>query len=229
MFRLVLSLLLWLALVVPATAAEPVYANYRGVSLGDAVSDVASHFKLTLDDVATVHEPPTAVQRLTWRPRRFILDPTVSAPSLGEMEFLFHRGRLVRMLVTYETDRTDGLTDADLREAFTSTYGTPALTSTSFQVTGQIPEMPAPPVVIGQWGDASTMILVSRLLYPRRVVLTITSIADERAMQAAVDEAARLDQQGAPAREIAQRALDASLRQSQSDEARRRNKAAFTP
>ena len=71
--------------------------------------------------------------------------------------------------------------------------------------------------------------LVSRLLYPRRVVLTIASIAEERVMDAAVAEAARLDAQGAPAREIAQRAIDAELRQTQSDKARRRNKVAFTP
>ena len=120
MFRMVLTLLVWLALAMPATAAEPAYASYRGVQLGDAVSVVVSHFKMKLDDVATVHEPPTLVQRLTWRPHRFVVDPTVAAPSLGELEFTFHRDRLVRMVVTYDGDRTDGLTDADLREVFSS-------------------------------------------------------------------------------------------------------------
>lgn len=229
MSRMVLLLPLWLVLAVPVTAAEPVFATYRGVGLGDPVSAVVSHFKMTLDQVTTVHEPPTLVQRLNWRPRRFVPDPTVALPSLDEMEFTFHRDRLVRIVVTYDVERTEGLTDADLREAFTSTYGTPALVATARPVTDGIAEMPAPPVVVGQWGDDATLVLVSRLLYPRRVVLTIASIADERAMDAAVAEAARLDAQGAPAREIAQRALDAELRQAQSDKARRKNKVAFTP
>ena len=229
MSRMVLSLPLWLALAVPAAAAEPVFATYRGVGLGDPVSAVVSHFKMTPDQVLTVHEPPTLVQRLNWRPRRFVPDPTVALPSLDEIEFTFHRDRLVRIVVTYDFERTEGLTDADLREAFTSTYGPPALVSTDRPVTAGIAEMPAPPVVVGQWGDGDTLVLVSRLLYPRRVVLTIASIAEERVMDAAVAEAARLDAQGAPAREIAQRAIDAELRQTQSDKARRRNKVAFTP
>ena len=229
MSRMVLSLLVWLALAVPATAAESVFASYRGVRLGDPVADVASHFKIALDDVTTVHEPPALVQRLTWRPHRFIVDPTVAAPSLDELEFIFHRGRLVRMLVTYDGDRTEGLTDADLREVFTATYGTPALVSTRLPATAQIAEMPAPPAAVGEWSDGTTLVLVSRLLYPRRVVLTITSIADEYAMHAEVAEAARLEQQRAPARELAQRALDAELRQAQADKARQRNKATFTP
>lgn len=229
MSRMVLSLLVWLALAMPATAAQPAYASYRGVQLGDAVSVVVSQFKMKLEDVATVHEPPTLVQRLTWRPHRFVVDPTVAAPSLGELEFTFHQGRLVRMVVTYDGDRTDGLTDADLREVFSAMYGTPALVSTRLPVAAQIAEMPAPPVVVGEWGDGNTVVLVSRLLYPRRVVLTIASIADEYAMHADVAEAARLDLQTAPAREIAQRALDAELRQAQADKARRRNKATFTP
>ena len=230
MSRLVVSLLIWVAaLAVPVTAAEPVYATYRGVWLGDPVSVVVSHFKMTLPEVATVHERPTLVQRITWRPHRFVIDTIAAPASLDEMEFTFHRGRLVRIVVTYDADRTDGLTDEDLREAFALNYGVAAPVPTGPVPIVDVVRMPAPPDTVGEWGDGKTLVLLSRLRYPRRVVLTITSIADERAMQAAVAEAARLDEQEAPGRELAQRAVDADTRREQSDKARRRNKMAFTP
>jgi hypothetical protein len=230
MSRLVLSMLLWMvALAVPVTAAEPVYANYRGAFLGDPVSVVVSHFKMTLAEVATVHERPTLVQRITWRPHRFIAD-TISTPAaLDEMEFTFHRGRLVRMVVTYDSERTEGLTNADLREAFTHTYGAPALVASNPMAAVEIGRPLRPADVVGEWGDGSTLVVLSRVLYPRRVVLTITSIADDRAMQSAVTAGVRLDQQEALSQDLIQRVLDATTVQDRSEKARRRNKAAFAP
>jgi hypothetical protein len=230
MSRLVVSMMLWMvALATPVTAAEPVYANYRGAVLGDPVSVVVSHFKMTLAEVATVHARPTLVQRITWRPHRFMVD-TISTPvALDEMEFTFHRDRLVRMVITYDAERTEGLTDKDLREAFTETYGVPARTGTHHMAAPEVGRLPTPANVVGQWGDDSTLVLLSRVLYPRRVVLTITSIADDRAMESAVAAGVQLDKQEALSQDLIQRVLDATTAQERSDKARRRNKTAFAP
>jgi hypothetical protein len=230
MSRLVVSMMLWMvALATPVSAAESVYANYRGAILGDSVSAVVSHFKMTLADVATVHERPTLVQRITWRPHRFMADTVTMPVTLDEMEFTFHRDRLVRIVVTYDAERTDGLTDTDLREAFALTYGAPVLSATNRVAAPEIGRPHALADVVGQWGDDSTLVLLSRLLYPRRVVLTITSIADDKAMQSAVTAGVSLDQQEAQSQDLVQRLLDATTVQERSEKARRRNKARFTP
>jgi hypothetical protein len=230
MSRLVVSMMLWMvALAAPVTAAEPVYANYRGAFLGDPVSVVVSHFKMTLAEVSTVHERPTLVQRITWRPHRFMIDTITTPAALDEMEFTFHRGRLVRIVVTYDSERTEGLTDADLREAFAGTYGVPALTGKGHMAAQEIGRPIAPANVVGQWGDDRTLVLLSRLIYPRRVILTVTSIADDRAMQSAIAAGVQLDKQEALSQDLIQRVLDAGTAQERSEKARRRNKAAFAP
>jgi hypothetical protein len=190
---------------------------------------VVSHFKMTLAEVATVHARPTLVQRITWRPHRFMADSLITPAALDEIEFTFHRDRLVRMVVAYDAERTEGLTDTDLRDAFTQTYGATALVGTNHMAAPEIGRPFARAEIVGQWGDGRTLVLLTRLQYPRRVALTITSIADDRAMEAAIAAGVRLDQQEAISHELVQRVLDATTVQERSDKARRRNKAAFAP
>ena len=87
--------------------------------------------------------------------------------------------------------------------------------------------MHAPALHLEEVHTADGSLAVATVLFGVMGLLLVT-FGQHDATQASVDEA-RLDQQGALAREIAQRAVDASLRQAQSEEARRRNKAAFTP
>jgi hypothetical protein len=230
MCRVLLSAMVLVAmLAVPATAAEPVYASYRGAWLGDPVSVVVAHFRMSLADVTIVQERPTLVQRLTWRPTRFVLDTKGAPESLDEMVFTFHLGRLVRIAVTYASDRTEGLTDADLREVFTRSYGIPALVPTRTVSASDIVGPSAAFDVVGQWGDADTLVLLSRPLYPRRVMLAVTRVAADRVMQAAITEGAHLVAQEAPARDLAQSMLDETPLRILTAKARRQNKAAFTP
>ena len=45
------------------------------------------------------------------------------------MVLTFYEGRLARIAVTYDRERTQGLTNADLHEAITSLYGASLLLS----------------------------------------------------------------------------------------------------
>ena len=223
---LLLTIVCAVALALPVTAAESVYSRYRGVALGDPVQVVIDQLKVTASDVKVVHERPTLVQQLTWRPHRFISGATVEPDPMAEMVLTFHLGLLARIAVIYDRDRTAGLTDTDLHEALTSVYGTSMLVSTPMQTTIAAR---ADPEAIGRWGDAETLVMLWREAYPNRVRLTITSIVADRAMQVAMADSVRLDTSEAPGRELARRTAEAAAIGARDEKVRRDNKAMFRP
>lgn len=215
-----------LLLCADGAGAEMVFSHYRGVSLGDPVQLVVDRLGANLADVATVHLRPALIQRLTYRPRRFVSGLTLEPDALAEMVLTFHVGRLARIAVSYDRDRTAGLTDADLLTALSATYGTSMLTSTP------PPAMPSAAVEaepIGRWGDTDTLVVLRREAYSSRVGLTITAIESDRAMQAAVADSLRLDAREAPARDAARRDEAAKAASARADTIRQANKATFTP
>lgn len=211
-------------LTAQVAAASPAYTQYRGVSIGDSPSAVVAALKLTPADVVVVTARPTLVEQVTWRPNQFFTGRTGPADDLWEMVLTFNRGRLARIVATYERDRTAGMTDADLHAAFTAAYGTAMLvpTSTAAVVAGE-------PETIGRWGDGETLVVLWRETYPRRVHVTVSSVAGDRLMQAAVAAGKRLDAIDAPARDIVRRATDHFTQRQRSEKARTDNKATFKP
>jgi hypothetical protein len=216
-----------MSLVLPATSAEFVLSHYRGVTLGDSVQVVVARLKMTAAYVKVVQERPTVVQELTWRPHPFISGATAGPDALSEMVLTFHGGLLARIAVTYDRDRTQGLTDADLHDALGSVYGVSLLVGTPTQpiIISPSPERQT----IGRWEDADTLLLLWREQYPTRVGLTITSIASDRALQEALADGGRLHAAEAPMRDLARRTADAAALEAREEKIRRDNKAAFKP
>jgi hypothetical protein len=211
-------------LTAQVAAASPVYTQYRGVSIGDSPGVVVAALKMTPADVVVVTARPTLVEQVTWRPNQFFTGRTGPADDLWEMVLTFHRGRLARIVATYERDRTAGMTDADLHAAFTATYGTAMLvpTPTTAVVAGE-------PLTIGRWGDANTVVVLWREDYPRRIHVSISSVAEDRTMQEAIASGKRLDAIEAPAREIVRRATDDFTLRQRTEKTRGDNKATFKP
>ena len=214
------------ALAVSVISAEPVLSRYRGVTLGDPVQVVVDQLKVTSSDVKVVHERPTLIQRITWRPRRLVSGTVVEPDPLGEMVLTFHLGRLAGIAATYDADRTKGLTNADLHEAFASTYGTSMLVPTPTRTTVA---SRAEPEIIGRWDDAETLVLLWRESSTNRIKLSVTSIATDRAMQEAIADGLRLEASEAPARDLARRATEEAALRARDEKARSDNKATFKP
>ena len=213
--------------VLPVASAESPFSRYRDVTFGDPVQVVVDRLKVPLSDVKVVQDRPTLVQQITWRRQRSISGATVEPDPLAEMVLTFYLGRLARIAVSYDRDQTAGLTDADLHEALTSTYGTSMLLSrrTSSVVLIESSE----PEPLGSWGDADTLVVLWRQAYPERVRLTLTSLVDDRAMQAAIADGVRLEKSEAPARDLARRDAEAVAARAQAENVRRANKATFKP
>lgn len=223
---LLLTICSALVLGLPATPAAAALSSYRGITLGDSVQVVADHLKIPVTDVKVVHERPTVVQSITWRPRRFVSGAGAERDPLAEMVLTFNLGRLARIEVIYDRDRTQGLTNADLVEALTAVYGPSLLLSTP---TGTTTSAVSELETIGSWMDPETLVLLWRERYPSRVGLTLTSIDGDRALQDAISGGARLQASEAPARELAIRAAEAAAIQARDEKLRRDNKAAFKP
>src|SRR4030095_8251995 len=85
-------------------------------------------------EVRVLHQRPALIQELEWRPRD-ALASSREADSINEVLFSFYNGELFRMVVSYDQQRTQGLTDQDMIEAISATYGiatTPAATMILF-------------------------------------------------------------------------------------------------
>jgi hypothetical protein len=226
MCRVLILTIVCATAVAVSSSAQPVLSRYRGVTLGDPVQVVVDQLKVTSSDVTVVHERPTLIQRITWRPRRLVSGTVVEPDPLGEMVLTFHLGRLASIAVSYDLDRTKGLTNADLLEAFTSTYGTSILVPTATRTAAA---SRADLEIMGRWDDAETLVLLWREPSTNRIKLTVTSIATDRAMQEAIADGLRLEASEAPARDLARRATEDAALRARDEKVRSDNKTTFKP
>ena len=211
-------------MAVQVVSASPVFSRYRGVSIGDSVSVVVASLHMMPSDVAIVHARPDMIQQLTWRPNQFVTGRTAAPDAVAEMVLTFHLGRLARLVATYDRDRTEGLTNADLRDSFTTIYGTSMLASTPGGVRSS-----GDPEIIGQWGDGETLVVLLREAFPRRLTVTVSSVAADRLLRDALASGARLDATEAPTRDMVRRLSEALAREQRDEQSRVDNKTAFKP
>jgi hypothetical protein len=210
----------------PTLAAESALSSYRGLVLGETVRATLDRLQLGAAEVKVVYERPSLVQELTWRPYRFVSGSTIAPDALAEVVLTFHLDRLVRIVVTYDRDRTEGLTNADLHEALSREYGASLLLATPTQTAVLAPGRTE---TVGQWQDATTSLVLQRERYPHRLGLTITSIEADRAMLTAKAQGLRLYTSEAPTRELARQSAEAETARARDERVRRDNKATFKP
>ena len=211
-------------MAVQVVSASPVYSRYRGVSMGDSVSVVVASLHMTASDVAIVHARPAMIQQLTWRPNQHFVSKAGPPEALAEMVLTFHLGRLARVVATYDRDRTEGLTNADLHASFTTIYGTSMLVPTPSGIRSS-----SEPEIIGQWGDGETLVVLLREGYPRRIKVTVSSVAADRLLQDAFASGVRLDTTEAPTRDMVRRLSDELTQRRRDEQSRLDNKSAFKP
>lgn len=221
-------LLLVVSAIVVATVplgASVRYADYRGVTLGDSVDTVVARLQVERSTIRVIHEQPSLIQELTFRPNRFVSGQTITPDTLAEMVLTFHKGELVRIAATYDRERTQGLTDADLTELASGVYGLSLLPSTGIApattATGRR--------TIGSWGDGTTIVQLWSEELPRRAGLTVTSLIGAAVLDEASSIAARRESDAAPQRERDRLAAVAAAIIVRDEKIRLENKAKFKP
>lgn len=208
-----------LALAAPGAAAAQELTQYREFSLDATVADIASATRVPAASFRTVHERPALLQEFEWRPSHYS-QPEARTDSVEQITFSFHDGQLARMVVTYDSRRTAGMTGRDLISALTPVYGAP----TAVNRAGENPDFGASAAV---WNAADASVELFQGSDAWRLVLT--SRARYASARRAATEAVRLDEKEAPARERARQKQEEAAERERLAQNRRDNTAAFQP
>ncbi len=176
-------------------------SRYRKFQLGMNVLAVAKQAHVEPSEARVIHQRPAVIQELEWRPQGSLAS-SLQADPVSEVLFSFYNGELFRMVVNYDRHRTEGLTDEDMVKAISVKYGTATrpeakiILFSSFQVYNDSER------VIARWEDFQYSFNLFRSSYQPTFGMLVFSKRLDGLARAAIVEAIRLDEQGAPQREI---------------------------
>ena len=166
---------------------------YRGFQLGMSLDAAVKHSGMNISEVTTLHQRPTRIEELSWRPTRFSSGDT---DPVEQVVFSFCNGRLLRMVVNYDTDKTNGLTSEDIVEAVSRKYGTPTRPGITLVLPSQFYEDIVQ--VVARWEDTDNLFSLLQLPYESSFQLVIVSKRLNALADNAVAERVRLDAKEVP-------------------------------
>ena len=202
-------------------------SRYRAYVLESSLdSVVAAASGARADDAKMLHERPATIQELEWQAPYFGSE-TTSADPVREIVFTFYNGALYQLVVNYDRDRTEGLSNSDVIESVSAAYGAPALAAG--RRISPPPEALPDSIVLARWENTEAVLTLVRGAYAPEFQLILTSTSLGTRARSAIREAIRLDAVEAPRREAAQRKKDASDASAARDKTRVTNKEAFRP
>lgn len=228
-----LMLMVGAVVLAPLVAAQDL-ASYREFRLGTTLTTVAKQVRMKPTEARTIYQLPALIQELEWQAP--YLDPKRPADSVRGILFSFYNGELFRLVVTYDRERTEGLTVEDFSAALSGKYGTASkpsdelrLVSIYFTHDGGKIVTERSEKVISRWEDAehSYNLIQSYPSAPFGLVIYAKRLAT--LAQTASLEAVRLEQQDAPRKELERQKQLAEAARVQLVEARRTNKTVFRP
>lgn len=208
-----------------AVIAAQDFSSYRGFKFGMDLPTVAKLADMRPSDAKLVHRRPALIEELDWRPA-FSIGYSQRTDSVQEVLFCFYNGALFRMVITYDRDRIEGLTDEDMVEGISSKYGTatrPAQKIVFFSTLQAYSNDSEK--VIARWEDPQYSFNLFRSSYQPTFGMLAFSKRIDALAHAAILEAVRLDALDAPQREMdSQKAKD-----EEQANARRVNRTNFRP
>ena len=202
-------------------------SRYRDYVLESSVDTVAAAGGLRATEAKTLHERPAKIQQLQWR-TPYVNPETTTADPVREVDFAFFNDALYEVVVTYNRDRTEGLTNDDIIESLSASYGTPVLKS-AIARTGLPAGTLLENTVLAQWNTAASSVTLLRDTYSPEFQLILSSTLLTARARTSIREAIRLDALDAPRREAEQRKKDVIETDAARDKTRSTNKAAFRP
>jgi hypothetical protein len=202
-------------------------SRYRVYALDSSLESVTRAIGVGAADAKTLHERPARIQELEWR-APYVSRGSEMADPVEDITFTFCDDALYQIVVRYDRDRTDGLTNTDIMEALSSVYGVPVPRSAKGGP-GRPAAAPPDAIVLAQWETAASSLTLLRDSYLTEYQLILVSKVLSVRARSAIREAMRLDVIEAPRRESEQRKKEAADASTASNKARMTNKAAFRP
>ena len=202
-------------------------SRYRVYALESSLDSVIAASGARSADAKTLHERPATIQELQWRAPYVGSGDTLADP-VREIAFTFYNDALYQVVVNYDRDRTEGLTNNDIIESISAAYGVPALASARTRTRPPAEAFPDS-IVLARWETAESLVTLIRGLYTPEFQLILISKPLSTRARSAIREAIRLDAIEAPRREAEQRKKEAGDASAARDKTRITNKAAFRP
>jgi hypothetical protein len=222
------SLVIAVGFVVLSGEAVPAQemARYRIYVLESSLDSVVAASG-SRAEVKTLHERPAKIQELLWQAPYASSRATLADP-VREIAFTFYNDALYQVVVNYDRDRTEGLTNKDIIESISATYGVPTPASARTRANPPAAAFPDS-IVLARWETAESVLTLVRGANAPEFQLILTGTALSVLARSASREAIRLDALEAPRREAEQRKKEASDASTVRDKTRTTNRAAFRP
>ena len=210
----------------PADAQQ--LSRYRGYELGSSVASVIKHSGAREAQTQTRHVRPATIQDLEWFAPYSSVDG-VAVDPVHDVVFSFYNDQLYQIVVTYDRGRMEGLTNDDVIESVGSIYGVPLLRHAPVAHIDTADYRRPETTAVAKWEDAASLLTLTKSTYSPQFQLVLTSKTLDALARAAISEAARLDTEEAPQRELDQQKRDVEDAHAASRKARTVNKPAFRP
>ena len=180
-------------------------SRYRDFQLGMTLAAVAQEARMSATTARPFRERPALIQELDWRPQQQQTVGAVQPEAVRMVRFAFYDGRLYQITVQYDRDRVEGLTEGDLIDQISTSYGPAILASTDIgtRVEGAYEGlgMPSDRRVIAQWDDLQYSVSLVHTSYPSAFELLVLARQPDRMARAATLAFTERDLLEAPQRE----------------------------
>lgn len=202
------------------------FSHYRGFRFGTTVAAAAKRAGTNPSEAKLIHQRPALIQELEWRPPFVYAVGGATADPVREGLLRFYNGQLFQIVTTYDRQRVEGMTEANMVEALSKTYGTATKPAVEIAYRSNYGES-AP--VLAQWENADYSYSLVRTGDQASFALILSLKRLDVLARAAIVEAGRLDVVEAP-----QRAIDLEKKQAADsrlvlDKARSANMPNFRP
>lgn len=202
-------------------------SRYRVYALESSLDSVIAATRSRATDAKTLHERPARIQEWEWR-APYAGSGETPADPVRAIGFTFYDDALYQVIVHYDPDRTEGLTNKDIIESIAGAYGTP-VPGSARTATGTLAEAVPDTIVLARWESVESRLTLIRGSYTPEFQLILVSKSLSTRARLAIREATRLDGIEAPRREAEQRKKEAGDASAARDKTRITNKAAFRP
>jgi hypothetical protein len=215
----------WTVMSTAPTSSATDLSKYRMFEFGSSLATVAGQAGISAEP-RVVHQRPEVIQELMWLPAS-VATSDGSGDSVRKVIFTFYNDQLSRIVVSYDRERTQGLTADDVVEAVSAMYGTtahPAREMTSAAIAPATQDK-----FVASWEDPQYSVTLFRSSYLSTFGLVLLSKRLDGLATVASAEAILQDDREAPEREVERRRQLTPENRNSQDAARQANKATFKP
>jgi hypothetical protein len=217
----------WAMLLIPLGYAQDL-SSYRDYHLSMNLAAVAEHANLQVSDAKSICLRPALIQELEWQSRS-AFNASLQTDPVKRIIFNFYNGELFRILVSYNQDRTEGLTDEDLIESISVRNGAPTKPAENISIYSSSHLYVQGGKIIARWEDAQYSVNLFRLSYQTTPGMLILSKRLELLAQTAMTNSSMLDILEAPQREVDRQRRQDEDRRAAGLKVRPANKVNFRP